>query len=58
MTIMPPKKINLVLAGSPQLAIPAFEALWQDNRYSIAGVLTPQDTPAGRGRNMTPPPAK
>ncbi|HOE81038.1 MAG TPA: methionyl-tRNA formyltransferase [bacterium] len=58
MTIMPPKKINLVLAGSPQLAIPAFEALWQDNRYSIAGVLTPQDKPAGRGRKMTPPPVK
>jgi len=58
MTIMPPKKINLVLAGSPQLAIPAFEALWQDSRYNIAGVLTQQDKPAGRGRKITPPPVK
>jgi len=58
MTIMPSKKINVVLAGSPSMAIPAFEALWQDSRYNIYGVLTQQDKPAGRGRKMTPPPVK
>ncbi len=58
MTIMPPKKISLVLAGSPQLAVPAFEALWRDGRYNIVGVLTQPDKPAGRGQKITPPPVK
>lgn len=42
--------------GSPEFAVPSLEAL--AHGYTIAGVVTQPDRPAGRGRNLTPPPVK
>ncbi len=36
--------------GSPDFAVPALEALAK--RYSVVGVVTQPDRPAGRGRNL------
>ena len=42
--------------GSPDFAVPILQALI--DTYSIVGVVTQPDRPAGRGRKMTPPPVK
>lgn len=52
------KSIRVLLAGSPKLAIPAFQALLDDQRFEILGLLTQPDQPAGRGLKLTPPLAK
>ncbi len=52
------KPIRVLLAGSPKLAIPAFQALLDDQRFEILGLLTQPDQPAGRGLKLTPPLAK
>jgi methionyl-tRNA formyltransferase len=50
--------IKILLAGSPQLAVPAFQAILDDDRFQVLGLLTQPDQPAGRGLKLTPPPAK
>lgn len=47
---------SLVFMGSPQFALPTLQALAQD--YRVVGVVTQPDRPAGRGRDLTPPPVK
>jgi methionyl-tRNA formyltransferase len=47
---------RIVFMGSPEFAVPSLQALAQ--RYSIVGVVTQPDRPAGRGRTLTPPPVK
>ncbi len=42
--------------GSPDFALPTLQALAEN--YHIAGVITQPDRPAGRGRQLTPPPVK
>ncbi|NPV76979.1 MAG: methionyl-tRNA formyltransferase [Anaerolineae bacterium] len=42
--------------GSPAFATPALQRLAE--RYDVVGVVTQPDRPAGRGREMTPPPVK
>jgi methionyl-tRNA formyltransferase len=42
--------------GSPEFALPALNALAEN--YRVEGVVTQPDRPAGRGREMTPPPVK
>ncbi len=42
--------------GSPDFAVPALRALAA--QYSITGVVTQPDRPAGRGMTLTPPPVK
>ncbi len=42
--------------GSPDFAVPSLERLCQN--YSVVGVVTQPDRPAGRGRTLTPPPVK
>lgn len=42
--------------GSPDFALPTLAAL--EKHYSVAGVVTQPDRPAGRGRVLTPPPVK
>jgi methionyl-tRNA formyltransferase len=42
--------------GSPDFAVPPLEALAR--HYPLAGVVTQPDRPAGRGRNLVPPPVK
>ncbi len=56
--MMKKQKIKVLLAGSPKLAIPAFQALLDDQRFEILGLLTQPDQPAGRGLKLTPPSAK
>ena len=51
-------KVKILLAGSPQLAIPAFQAIITDQRFQVLGLLTQPDQPAGRGLKLTPPPTK
>lgn len=47
---------KIVFMGSPEFAVPSLEALARS--YSIVGVVTQPDRPAGRGRSLTPPPVK
>ena len=42
--------------GSPDFALPILRALAQ--QYHVVGVVTQPDRPAGRGRQLTPPPVK
>ena len=48
--------IRVVFMGSPDFALPTLAAL--DRHYSVAGVITQPDRPAGRGRVLTPSPVK
>ena len=47
---------DIVFMGSPEFALPTLRALAE--RYPVAGVVTQPDRPAGRGRQLTPPPVK
>lgn len=49
-------KHRVVFMGTPEFALPVLEALARD--FELAGVVTQRDKPAGRGRQMTPSPAK
>lgn len=42
--------------GSPEFALPTLRALAEN--FTLAGVVTQPDRPAGRGRALTPPPVK
>ncbi len=42
--------------GSPDFAVPILETL--ASNYSVVGVITQPDRPAGRGHRLTPPPVK
>jgi methionyl-tRNA formyltransferase len=48
--------IRTVFMGSPDFAIPVLREL--ANMYQVIGVITQPDRPAGRGRQLTPPPVK
>lgn len=48
--------LRLVFMGSPDFAVPVLEALAR--QYTIVGVVTQPDRPAGRGRQLRPPPVK
>ncbi|HSV85773.1 MAG TPA: methionyl-tRNA formyltransferase [Levilinea sp.] len=47
---------TVVFMGSPDFALPTLRALAA--HYRLLGVVTQPDRPAGRGRNLTPPPVK
>ncbi|OGO27906.1 MAG: methionyl-tRNA formyltransferase [Chloroflexi bacterium RBG_16_54_18] len=49
-------KPGIVFMGSPDFAVPILETL--ASNYSIVGVVTQPDRPAGRGHRLTPPPLK
>ena len=53
---MKDSNLRLVFMGSPDFAVPALRALAE--RFSVVGVVTQPDRPAGRGRTLTPPPVK
>jgi len=42
--------------GSPDFAVPILESL--ASNFSVVGVVTQPDRPAGRGHHLTPPPVK
>lgn len=48
--------VRIVFMGSPDFALPTLAAL--EKQYSVIGVVTQPDRPAGRGRVLTPPPVK
>ena len=46
--------MRLVFAGTPDFAVPALDAL--AGRHEVAAVYSQPDRPAGRGRQLQPPP--
>jgi methionyl-tRNA formyltransferase len=44
--------MRLVFAGTPEVAVPALDALLENGRHEVAAVVTRPDAPAGRGRRM------
>ncbi|MFH1184782.1 MAG: methionyl-tRNA formyltransferase [Chloroflexota bacterium] len=47
---------RIVFVGSPDFAVPSLRVLIRE--YRVVGVVTQPDRPAGRGREMRPPPIK
>lgn len=45
-------KIKIIFAGTPKFAVPSLEALVNDARFEVLGVITQTDKPAGRGQKM------
>jgi methionyl-tRNA formyltransferase len=50
--------LNVVFLGSPQFAVPSFEALVDASDIDVALVVTQPDRRAGRGRKLNPPAVK
>jgi len=55
---MKPMSVNIVFSGTPNFAIPTLQALVAAPWANVIGVVTRPDRPAGRGRQLTPPPVK
>ncbi|MDA7742214.1 methionyl-tRNA formyltransferase [Francisellaceae bacterium] len=51
------KKLNVVFAGTPDIAATALQSLLQ-SRHNIIGVFTQPDRPAGRGKKLKSSPVK
>lgn len=47
--------MRIVFAGTPEVAVPALDAL-ADSRHELVGVVTRPDAPAGRGRKLVASP--
>ncbi|HVO43386.1 MAG TPA: formyltransferase family protein, partial [Aggregatilineales bacterium] len=50
--------MRIVFMGTPEFAVPALEALIAEPRWTVVGVVTQPDRPAGRGKQIQPPPVK
>ncbi|MEU9296359.1 methionyl-tRNA formyltransferase [Streptomyces sp. NPDC048266] len=48
--------MKLVFAGTPEVAVPALDALLSSGRHEVAAVITRPDAPAGRGRRLVASP--
>ncbi|MER6253176.1 methionyl-tRNA formyltransferase [Streptomyces sp. NPDC001584] len=48
--------MKLVFAGTPEVAVPALDALIASGRHEVAAVITRPDAPAGRGRHLVASP--
>lgn len=48
--------MKLVFAGTPEVAVPALDALLASERHEVAAVITRPDARAGRGRHLVPSP--
>lgn len=48
--------MKLVFAGTPEVAVPALDALLASGRHEVAAVVTRPDAPAGRGRKLVASP--
>lgn len=44
--------MRLVFAGTPEVAVPALDALIASDRHDVVAVVTRPDAPAGRGRRL------
>ena len=51
-------KIRVIYAGTPHFAVPALQALAQDDSIELVAVYTQPDRPAGRGQKLAPSPVK
>lgn len=49
--------MRILFMGTPDFAVPCFEAL-AESRHTLCGAVTQPDKPAGRGHKLTPPPVK
>jgi methionyl-tRNA formyltransferase len=49
--------LRLAFAGTPEVAVPALDALLA-SRHEVVAVITRPDAPAGRGRTLRPSPVK
>lgn len=47
--------MRVVFAGTPEVAVPALDAI-AGSHHELVGVVTRPDAPAGRGRKLTPSP--
>ena len=54
---MSERTLRLVFAGTPEFAVPCFEAC-RISGAEVVAVYTQPDRPAGRGRKLTPSPVK
>ena len=52
-----PGRVRVVFMGTPRIAVPFLDALVKEG-YSVAGVLTRPDKPAGRGYMLQPSPVR
>lgn len=50
--------MRVIFLGTPEYAAIPLRALAADPRYTVVGVVTQPDRPAGRGRSAEPPPVK
>jgi methionyl-tRNA formyltransferase len=50
------ERLRVVFFGSPEFAVPALAAV--ADHHEVVTVVTQPDRPAGRGKQLTPPPAK
>ncbi|MFG3656417.1 methionyl-tRNA formyltransferase [Streptomyces sp. NPDC047706] len=48
--------MKLVFAGTPEVAVPALDALLESGRHEVVAVVTRPDAPAGRGRRLVASP--
>ncbi|MFJ4471189.1 methionyl-tRNA formyltransferase [Streptomyces sp. NPDC089424] len=48
--------MKLVFAGTPEVAVPALDALLDSGRHEVVAVVTRPDAPAGRGRRLVASP--
>ncbi|MFI2371507.1 methionyl-tRNA formyltransferase [Streptomyces sp. NPDC018833] len=48
--------MKLVFAGTPEVAVPALDALIASGRHEVVAVVTRPDAPAGRGRHLVASP--
>ncbi|PKV84621.1 methionyl-tRNA formyltransferase [Streptomyces sp. TLI_146] len=48
--------MKLVFAGTPEVAVPALDALIASGHHEVAAVVTRPDAPAGRGRRLVASP--
>lgn len=50
--------IRVVFLGTPEFAVPSFEALIEGDDFEVVGVVTQPDRPAGRGQQVRQSPVK
>jgi len=48
--------LRLVFAGTPEVAVPALDALLASDQHEVVAVVTRPDAPAGRGRKLVASP--
>ncbi len=50
--------MRILFLGTPEFAVPSLETLIAWNDVTVVGLVTQPDRPAGRGKNIFPPPTK